>query len=76
MENINTPPWFRNNEHGNAIEYYIYIYIYNILLANIIWMIWSVKPSKFQGQSIDDEKRVGFPLDVLRSMMKREVPIV
>ena len=60
--------------------YYIYIYyilyILYILLANIIWMIWSVKPSKFQGQSIDDEKRAGFPLDVLRSMMKREVPIV
>lgn len=52
------------------------LHIYIILLANIIWMIWSVKPSKFQGQSIDDEKRVGFPLDVLRSMMKREVPIV
>lgn len=33
-------------------------------------MIWSVKPSKFQGQSIDDETRVGFPLDVLRSKRK------
>jgi hypothetical protein len=73
MENINTPHGFETMNMAMELSTIIYIYI---LLANIIWMIWSVKPPKFQGQSIDDEKRAGFPLDVLRSMMKREVPIV